>query len=93
MSNSVQTKTNFLGIDWKSRVTNPLFWVAIVVSVISPILVYFGVQWKDMTTWAALGQIFVDAVQNPVVVVSVIVSVFNTVVDYKTSGFSDKTTE
>ena len=76
-------------INWKVRIKNPMFWVGIVLAVILPILSYFGMNWEDMTTWAALGGIFVEAVKNPVVVVSVAVSLYNAILDPTTKGFGD----
>jgi phi LC3 family holin len=42
-----------------------------------------------MTTWAAFGNLFVEAVKNPVVVLSVLVSLFNAINDPTTKGLSD----
>ena len=41
-------------INWKVRLKNPTFWIQLVIALVSPILVGLGVQWQDMTTWAAL---------------------------------------
>ena len=76
-------------INWKVRVKNPVFWVEVVLAVVLPILAYMGMSWQDMTSWAALGEVFVSAVQNPVIVVAVAVSVWNAVIDPTTSGLSD----
>ena len=76
-------------INWKVRFKNPVFWVQVAVAVLLPILTYMGLSWQDMTTWAALGNVFVEAVKNPVIVVSVIVSVWNAINDPTTSGLSD----
>lgn len=76
-------------INWKVRLRNPVFWVQVAVAVILPILAHLGLEWKDMTTWEALGGILVDAVKNPVIVVAVIVSVWNAVVDPTTAGIGD----
>lgn len=78
-------------INWKVRFKNPVFWAQIAVAILLPILTYMGLSWQDMTTWAALGRVFVEAVKNPVVVVSVIVSVWNAINDPTTSGLSDST--
>ena len=56
-----------------------MFWVQIAVAVVLPILAYMGLGWEDMTSWAALGSIFLEAVKNPVILVSVAVSVWNAV--------------
>lgn len=76
-------------INWKIRFKNPLFYVSVVLSITTPILTYFGLSWEQMTTWNALGTLFIDAIKNPVVVVAVIVSLYNTVIDFTTSGISD----
>lgn len=58
-------------------------------AIVVPILAYFGLKWEEMTTWVALGNLFVEAVKNPVVVVSVIISVWNAVNDPTTAGIGD----
>ena len=80
----------FLGIDFKTRFNNPTFIVQILVSIFLPILAYFGFNWEDMTTWGAIGNLLLDAIQNPVVVVSVILSVYNSIIDPTTKGVTDK---
>lgn len=76
-------------INWTVRFKNPVFWAQIAAAILLPILTYFGLQWEDMTTWAAIGNLLVEAVKNPVVVVSVLVSLWNTINDPTTKGVSD----
>jgi phi LC3 family holin len=76
-------------INWKVRIKNPVFWVQIVVAIVLPILAYLGLSWEDMTSWAALGGIFLEAVKNPVILASVLVSVWNAINDPTTKGLSD----
>lgn len=76
-------------INWKVRLVNPVFWVELAMAVLIPILTYMGLSWEDMTTWAALGAVFVEAVQNPVIIASVAVSVWNAVTDPTTVGLGD----
>lgn len=76
-------------INWKVRFANPEFWKQIILSVFVPLLAYYGMNWADMTTWAAIGELFVQAVQNPVVVLSVVVSVYNALIDPTTKGIGD----
>lgn len=76
-------------INWKVRKENIVFIVQIIVSIFAPILAYFGMNWEDMTTWTAIGNLFVQAIQNPVVVLSVCVSVFNAITDPTTKGIGD----
>lgn len=76
-------------INWKVRLVNPVFWVQIIVAIVLPILAYLGLSWDDMTSWDALGGIFVEAVKNPVILASVVVSVWNAINDPTTKGLRD----
>lgn len=76
-------------INWKVRVKNPVFWVQVIVAIVMPILAYLGLSWEDMTSWAALGGIFIEAVSNPVILVAVAVSVWNAINDPTTKGLGD----
>lgn len=76
-------------INWKVRLRNPVFWAQLAVAVIAPILAYLGLQWGDMTSWAALGGILLEAVKNPVILVSVLVSLWGIINDPTTQGLSD----
>lgn len=76
-------------INWKVRLRNPVFWVQVATSIILPVLANLGLNWEDMTTWAALGGVLLEAIQNPVIVVAVIVSVWNAVIDPTTAGVGD----
>ena len=76
-------------INWKVRMKNPVFWAQLAAAIVLPILAYLGLQWSDMTSWAALGEILVQAVKNPVILVSVVVSVWGIVNDPTTAGLSD----
>lgn len=78
-------------INLKVRFKNPVFIANLAMAILLPILTYMGLSWEDMTTWAALGKVFVSAIQNPVVVVSVVVSVWNALNDPTTAGISDST--
>lgn len=76
-------------INWKVRFKNPIFWANIASAIILPILAFLGMNWNEVTTWAALGGVLWAAVQNPVIVVAVIVSVWNALNDPTTAGLSD----
>ena len=58
-------------------------------AVAAPILAGLGLQWEDMTTWAAFGDALRQAVMNPVIVVSVVVSLWGIINDPTTKGVSD----
>ena len=76
-------------INWNVRFKNPVFMAQIACSVVAPILAYLGLSWGDMTTWAAVGDIFLKAIQNPVIITSVVISVWNAINDPTTAGLSD----
>ena len=76
-------------INWKVRVKNPLFWVEVAAAILLPILAYLGLSWQDMTSWAALGEVLLSAIQNPVIIVASAVSVWNAITDPTTKGVSD----
>ena len=76
-------------INWKVRKENILFIAQIVVSIFAPILAYFGMNFEDLTSWAAIGSLLWQAIQNPVVVLAVVVSVFNAITDPTTKGVGD----
>ena len=76
-------------INWKVRLKNPVFWAQVAIAIVSPILVGLGLQWQDMTTWAALGGALGKAASNPVIVVSVIASLWACITDPTTAGTSD----
>lgn len=78
-----------MNINWTVRFKNPVWWAQIIMSIVLPILTYFGLNWEDMTTWSAILDLLVRSIQNPVVVVSVIVSLYNTLIDPTTKGLSD----
>ena len=76
-------------INWKVRLKNPVFWFNLAAAIFLPMLACLGMNWEDMTSWQAIGDVLLKAVQNPVIVVSVIVSVWNLLNDPTTSGLSD----
>ena len=80
-------------LNWKVRFNkkNILFIAQVIISVIIPVLTYFGLQASDLTTWGKVWETFVQAISNPYVVVMAIVSLFNAVTDPTTKGISDST--
>ena len=76
-------------INWKVRIKNPVFWVQAAIALVLPILTYFGLTWEDMTSWAASGNLLLQAVKNPVVIAAVLASVWNAVNDPTTAGLKD----
>ncbi len=81
-------------INWKVRFNkeNILFITQVIISVVIPILTYFGLQASDLTTWSKVWETFIQAVSNPYVVVMALVSLFNAITDPTTRGIGDSTT-
>ena len=78
-------------INLKIRFKNPVFYMQLILAVLTPVLAYMGLTVKDLTTWAAVGNVLLQAVSNPYVLALVLVSVWNAVNDPTTSGISDST--
>lgn len=80
-------------LNWKVRFNrkNILFIAQVIISVVIPVLTYFGLQASDLTTWGKVWETFVQAISNPYVVVMAIVSLFNAITDPTTKGISDST--
>ena len=76
-------------INWKVRFKNPMFYVQLVLSVLTPILAYTGLTATDLTTWVKLGNILAQALSNPYVLSLVVVSVYNALIDPTTAGVGD----
>lgn len=81
-----------MSINWKIRFKNPAFYVQIIIAIVTPILAYMGLTAQDITTWAALGNMLLQAVSNPYVLVLVAGSVYNAVVDPTSTGITDSKT-
>lgn len=76
-------------INWKVRFKNPLFIAQMFISILVPILTYFGLEAKDLTTWKSVFDLVVNALSNPYVVSMIVVSVFNAINDPVTKGYTD----
>ena len=76
-------------INWKVRFKNPVFYVQLIISIMSPIFAYLGITAKDITTWESLLDIFKQALSNPYILSLIAVSIYNAVVDPTTQGIGD----
>lgn len=76
-------------INWLVRAKNPLFWVQVVLSIIVPIGAYYGIEAKDVTSWAIVFETIGKALLNPYVVAMILISLYNTVIDFTTHGIGD----
>lgn len=76
-------------INWKVRFKNPYFYAALILSIVAPVGVYFGINAEDLTSWSMVGALASKALLNPYVVVTVFVSVATFLIDPTTKGISD----
>lgn len=79
------------GINLSARFNkrNMQFVIRFIVAVFIPVLAYFGLSLEDLTTWAALGDLFVQAISNPYVLGVMVINALNMVFDNTSSGLSD----
>lgn len=63
-----------------------IFLVRFIVALFIPILTYFGLEQQDLTSWATLGQVLLDALSNPYVVAFTIINALNLIPDPTTDG-------
>ncbi len=78
-----------MGINWKIRFKNPMFYIQLAMAVIAPVLAYMGLTARDITTWAALGNVLLGAVSNPYILLTAAISVYNAVIDPTSTGITD----
>lgn len=75
--------------DWETRFNNPIFWVNTILSIVVPILAYYGMSAEDFTTWNRLLKVTLDALKNPYVLGLALVSLWNNVINPVTKGITD----
>ena len=73
----------------KVRFKNPVFIAQLILAILTPILAYAGLTAQDITTWAKLANILLDAISNPYVLGLVVISVWNALNDPTTAGIGD----
>lgn len=80
-----------MSINWKVRFNrkNILFLSQVLLSVLVPILTYFGMQLSDFTSWQIVRDTLLQAASNPYVIIMSLVSLFNAITDPTTQGISD----
>lgn len=78
-----------MNINFLVRFKNPVFIFQIIMSVLTPILAYFGLAAEDITSWKILLDTLLEAVKNPYVCVMAAIGLWNAINDPTTSGLSD----
>jgi len=79
-------------INWRVRLKNPVFIAQLGLAVLLPVLAYFGLDGKDMTSWGVLFDTLWKAFSNPYVVFLILGSLWNAVNDPTTHGATDSLT-
>jgi len=79
-------------INWRVRLKNPVFIAQLGLAVLLPVLAYFGLEGKDMTSWGVLFSTLGKAFSNPYVVFLILGSLWNAVNDPTTHGTTDSLT-
>ena len=73
----------------KVRFKNPIFIVQLILAILAPILTYAGLTFQDLTSWAILGKVLIEALQNPYVLGLIAISIWNALNDPTTEGLTD----
>ncbi len=76
-------------INWKVRFKNPLFYAALILAIVAPIGVAFGVHLDDLTTWPMVWDIAKKAILTPHLVITVFIAVVAFLIDPTTKGLKD----
>ena len=76
-------------INWKVRFKNPLFYAALILAIVAPIVVSFGVNLEDLTTWPMVLDIAKKAILTPHLVITVFIAVLTFLIDPTTKGLKD----
>lgn len=80
---------NFLGINWKVRFNNPTAIGQMFISIFLPVLIYLGIDWQSLTTWASVGNALLDIIRNPIAIVLILINFYVTMIDGTSTGPSD----
>ena len=78
-----------MDINWQVRFHNPIWWGQVFLAIASPILAYYGLNFRDFTTWGSVFGLVINALKNPYVLGLIAINVFNTINDPTTKGLSD----
>lgn len=72
-------------INWKVRIKNPYFWVAIG----SALLMAMGISPEVLTSWGAVWDAIKGLVSNPYMIVCAVVAITGVINDPTTKGIPD----
>lgn len=72
-------------INWKVRIKNPYFWVAIG----SALLMAMGISPEVLTSWGAVWNAIKELVSNPYMLICAAMAIIGVINDPTTKGVSD----
>ncbi|MEQ6355289.1 phage holin [Lysinibacillus sp. M3] len=76
-------------INWKARIYNHHFWIAIGIVFFTNLFAMAGVSLEDVTSWSKLGGLVFDALKNPNIFINLCGIIYLAVIDFTTKGISD----
>ena len=72
-------------INWKVRIKNPYFWVAIG----SALLMAMGISPEVLTSWGAVWNAIKELASNPYMLICAVMAIIGVINDPTTKGVSD----
>ncbi len=75
--------------NWKIRLKNPIFYIQILMAIVSSVLAYMGITASEITSWQKLWEIICQALSNPYILFLSAISIYNSLIDPTTKGISD----
>lgn len=76
-------------INWKVRFKNPLFYAALILAIVAPVGVNFGINFEDLTSWPMVWDVAKKALLTPHLVITVFIAVVTFLIDPTTKGAGD----
>lgn len=76
-------------IDWKARLKNHIFILNMIISIVLPLLTYYGVSPEELDSWKDIWTLILHAVKNPYILFTSIALIWNNIIDPTTKGIND----
>lgn len=80
---------NFLGINWKSRANNPMWWGKIALAVLGIPIASAGLKISEVTDWGTFFSAVGQAYANPYMVLIIVIALYNSITEDTSKGFGD----
>lgn len=75
--------------NWKIRLKNPIFYIQILMAIVSSVFAYMGITASEITSWGKLWEIICQALSNPYILFLSAINIYNSLIDPTTKGISD----